>query len=81
MKLFAINKERKNNDTFLRSSASDEEEKHGEQDEGEVDELGAEILLVEDHGTEEETDDDGATPHHGDDADHGTVEAEGVEVG
>lgn len=44
--------------------ASDEEEKHGEEDKGEVDNLRFEILLVECYCSEEETDDDTAAAHH-----------------
>ena len=36
---------------------------------------------MEHHGTEEETDQHGAAPHHGDNGNHGSVEAEGVEIG
>ena len=35
-----------------------EKEEHGEEDEEEVEEFGLEVLLVEDHGSEEEADDD-----------------------
>ena len=35
---------------------------------------------MEDEGSEEETDDDAATAHHGNDGYHGSVQAEGIEV-
>ena len=61
--------------------ASDEEEEHGEEDKGEVDEFCLEVRFLEYHCSEEEGDDDAATAYHGDDADHGVVHAKGVEIG
>ena len=61
--------------------ASEEQEEHREQDEEEVDEFCFEVLLTEHHCTEEEADDDAAATNHGDDGDHGAIEAESVEVG
>ena len=58
-----------------------EQEEHGEEDEEEVEELGFEVLLMKDHGAEEEADNDGTSTHHGDDGDHGAIQSEGIEVG
>ena len=61
--------------------AADEEEEHGDEHQEQVDGLRFEVLLVENQRAEQETDDYGATAHHGDNGNHGTLEAEGVEVG
>ncbi len=37
-------------------SASHEQKEHGEEDEGKVNDLGLEVLLLEDHCSEEEAD-------------------------
>ena len=59
---------------------SEVEEEHTEQDEEEIYELRLEVLLVEDGCTEEEADDDRTTADHAHDTDHGTRQAERIEI-
>ena len=50
---------------------ADIEENHAKQHQGEVEDFGLEILLMEESSTEKEADDDGATTYHADDGNHG----------
>lgn len=59
---------------------SEVEEEHTEQDEEEIHELRLEVLLVEDGCTEEEADDDRTAADHAHDTDHGTRQAERIEI-
>ena len=53
---------------------------HTEQYQEKVHKLRLQVLLVEDGSTEEEADDDRATANHAHDTNHGSGQAEGVEV-
>ena len=46
---------------------SDIQEDHAKEYKGEIKSLGLEILLMEEDGAKEETDNDGTSTHHGDD--------------
>lgn len=59
---------------------ADEQEEHGDKHQKQVNNLRFEVLLVEDHRTEQETDNYGTTAHHRDNGNHGTLKAEGIEV-
>ena len=60
--------------------AADKEKNHRQYDEREVYEFGFQVLLLEDKRPEEERYHYAATPDHADDANHGAVKAEAVEI-
>ena len=55
-------------------------EHHTEKHEGKVEGFGLKILLTEEHRSKKETDDNRATTHHRDNADHGIRQREGIEI-
>lgn len=59
---------------------SDVEENHTQQDQQQVDNLALKILLVENHGTEEEGNQHTTATYHRYDGNHGTVQTQGIEV-
>ena len=62
------------------SARPDVEEYHAEQHQGQVDNLGLEVFLVESHRAEEETNHHAATAYHRHDAYHGPGYSQGIEV-
>ena len=65
---------------LCRLLCSEIEEQHSEQNEKKVNKLSLEVLLVEDGCTEEEADDDRTAADHADDTDHGSRQAQCVEI-
>lgn len=65
---------------LCRLLCSEIEEQHSEQNEKKVNKLSLEVLLVEDGCSEEEADDDRTAADHTDDTDHGSRQAQCVEI-
>ena len=65
---------------IISSTRANVEEQETEEDEGKVDDLTLEVLLVEEQGAKEEGDDNTAATDHRHDADHGTWLAERIEI-